>query len=211
MSARIPRLPPSRISPRIPRYLVPRTIFDSPDRRLVILLIHQHIALNLLFALLAYFLFEFTSRCFHSYLDSIVLDIWYQIFNYLERKVCTSDVRFRVITTGRTEKRKFKYSLGNCHYPQSNDSRLLRTCQRIPEIPIKLSSSIPQLGRLSRGTQTETFLLPLPLPSKVSIKVPNRGSIPLWRNVVIHDSPSSFPPTRKGKKSKRKRQGENLL
>lgn len=71
MSARIPRLPPSRISPRIPRYLVPRTIFDSPDRRLVILLIHQHIALNLLFALLAYFLFEFTSRCFHSYLDSI--------------------------------------------------------------------------------------------------------------------------------------------
>lgn len=79
MSARIPRLPPSRI-PQEFRVIVSRlSRHDSPDTWIVVSSSFwsinlsryressvKHIALNLLFALLAYFLFELTSRWLFS-------------------------------------------------------------------------------------------------------------------------------------------------
>lgn len=185
MSARIPRLPPSRIpqefrviESRPSRFSTPRirrssrrSFFDRSAfpinanpwyilrTRSLPFIGRPSIHSSSLFDLS---LFEFTKRkvvvLFLSRFDCV-----FNIFIIFNRREESLLKRFIIRVIGRRrKKRNFEYSSWQLSLStQSNDSRLLRTRQRIPEIPIKLSSSILQLGRLS-GSARDTNRDPPP-------------------------------------------------
>lgn len=225
--ARIPRLPPSRIpqefrviESRLSRFSIRRS--SRRSLRSINLSHYREFesmkhSSNLLFAFywppFDSFLLPFRSPCFSLFelkrkavIPIYLSHCFFNVFNWhedIEEESSLKRFVIWVISTGRTKERNFEYSSWHLSLStQSNDSRLPWTRQRIPEIPIKLSSSILQVGRLS-GNARDTNRN-LPPPPKVSIKVPNRASIPLWRNVVIHGS-SFFFRCKKKRKTRKER------